>query len=78
MTLNFIQFTGPSFLKNKVNRKTLEFLGDNIKHLGAGELARWLRAFVALTEDLGLVSNTHIHGASQSSVTTDARDPTPF
>lgn len=28
--------------------------------LGAREMAQWLRALVALTEDLGLISSTHM------------------
>jgi hypothetical protein len=33
--------------------------------LGPGEMAQWLRAFVPLTEDRGLIPNTHMVAHNQ-------------
>ena len=39
---------------------SLEPLGMSRVSLGAGELSLWLRALVALAEDLGLIPSSHV------------------
>lgn len=44
----------------KEGADTLELdLEETVSHLGGGEITQQLRAFVALTEDLGSILNTH-------------------